>query len=533
MHASLRVALPALFLSLIATRARAQTTEEPTPTTEPGAAAVPPESPVEVPPPSSTKISEGVGTSSVGTIVDEGFGRARKPPRYVAYEAGRLVVRDPSGILELSPQGLLQFDTYGYFGPGVKDYMRPNGTGLKSGLQGRRVRVELSGRVSGRWYFLFGAQAGGEGAASLAPLNNFVGVDLSAMLKLQVGQFRVPFTMDNVGGIRFGEFMERTLTARVMGAPLVRDLGVMAWGGTDRSAIWWALGYFGGEGGNRPSTDNRGDVVGRLVFRPLWSKGSYIGQAHIGVSGRYGRRDRNYVTYAAPSMTTQGGYEFWSQGHGTGDGSTRILPSNDQSAVAAEVFIPFCCIDFRGEVVLVRDGRREVLDSSLNVPTTSPQWNNTERAGTLSGYSWYVQATWWPFGPTRMVGAPGNWSAPTEDHSRARALAVAVRYEQLRAKYDSIDRSNDDAGNLIGGVRRGELDAATTNIHVNAVQLAATYWATRHVRLTAQWSLYSFPGVPNVANQATAPGSKPNAPSDERADARALHEISARLQVSF
>jgi len=525
MHASLRVTLHvqlgALLVSLWAVRANAQTTEEPTPVTEPGAAAVPPDSPVEVPPPASPSTPEGTGTTSAGTvIVDEGYGHARKPPRYIAYQAGRLVLRDPSGVLEVSPQGLLQFDSYGYFGPGVKHYQRDNGTGLKTGLVPRRLRIELAGRISGRWYFLFGAQAGGEGGAGLAPLNNFIGLDLSAMLKIQVGQFRVPFTMDNVTSIRWGEFMERSLTARVMGAPLTRDLGIMAWGGTDRSAVWWALGYFGGEGGNRASVDNRGDVVGRLLFRPLWKQGGFIGQAHVGVSGRYGRRDVNFVRYDAPGMSTAGGYVFWSPVSGV----TRVQPSNDQSAVAAELFIPFCCIDLRGEVVAVRDGRREVFETSRN---------NTERAGTLSGYSWYAQATWWPLGPTRMVGAPGTWSPPTEDHSRARSLALAVRYEQLRAKYDSIDRSTLDDGSLVPGVRRGDLDGSTTNIHVDVVQVAATYWATRHLRLTAQWNLYSFPGVPNVDNQATAPGYKTGAPVAERVDMRTLHEVSARAQVSF
>lgn len=521
MHASLRFspALVAAAVALFGSRASAQTTEEPTPVTEPGAAAVPPESPVEVPPPSSDKSAEGVGTTSSGTVLDErGFERERRPPRYVAYRSGRLVLRDPSGILEVSPQGVLHFDAYGFFGPGVKHYQRPDGTGLKSGLSPRRVRLELAGRVAGRWYFLIGAQS--TNGAPLVPHNNFVGVELSSMLRLQVGQFRIPFTMDNVTGITRIDFMERSLTARVMGAPLTRDLGVMAWGGTDRSAIWWALGYFGGEGGNRASTDNRGDVVGRLLFRPLWKKGGYIGQAHVGVSGRYGRRDRNYAQYDAPAMTTGGGYTFWSPTYGV----THIQPSNDQSAIAAELFVPFCCIDLRGEFVAVRDGRREVFATSRN---------NTERAGTLSGYSWYVQATWWPLGPTRMVGAPGNYNAPTEDHSRARAVSIAVRYEQLRAKYDSIDRSSDDAGVLISGVRRGQLDASTTNIHVDVVQVAATYFATSHIRLMAQWSMYSFPGVPNVENQATAPGSKPNAPEEERVDARTLHEISARAQLAF
>lgn len=525
---------PAAALLFVPALANAQTSDAPpTPTEEPApVTALPPPSPANVPPPESAPapiVSEPRSEATPEREVAHG-----KAPRYVAYQNGRLVLRDPNGILEVSPQGLLQFDLYGYGGAGVIHYQRPDGTGLKSGVMMKRLRLELAGRVTGRWYFLLGIQSGGDqNVVSVQPLNNFIGVDLAPMLKVQVGQFRIPFTMDNSTGIRWGEFMERTLTARVLGAPRIRDLGVMAWGGTDRSALWWALGYFGGEGGNRPSTDNRGDVVGRVLFRPLWKRGGDIGQMHVGVSGRYGRRDRTYAIYDATDMRTGGNYAFWSPSYGSGEGATRIMPSGDQSAVAAEVFVPFCCIDFRGEVLLVRDGRREVFDSSLRVPTNAALWNNTERSGTLSGYSWYVQATLWPYGPSRMVGAPGTWGPPTTDHSRERALSIALRYEQVRAKYDSIDRSYRDDGTLVSGVRRGGLDALTTDIKVDVVQLAATYWATRHVRLVAQWSLYRFPGEPGVENQAGAPGSKPNHEASERSGARTLHEASARLQVSF
>lgn len=520
-----------LSLLLMPGLARAQATEpEPPPA---GEDAAPPPSPVDVPPPTPTPTPmpepAPVVASPAPPPLDVPTPRRPRSPRYVAYDNGRLLLRDPSGVLEVSPGALLQFDAYGYGGPGVIHYQRPDGTGLKSGVFIRRARVELAGRVSGRWFFLLGLQSGGEGSSAVTPLNNFVGVDLAPMLKVQIGQFRVPFTMDNVSSIRWGDFLERSMTARILGAPLTRDLGLMAWGGTDRSAFNWALGYFGGEGGNRRSTDNRGDVVGRVLYRPLWKRSGAIQQAHFGISGRYGRRDRTYVPYDAPGMTTPGGYAFWSPGYRSGDEATRVLPSSHQSAIAAEVFVPFCCLDFRGEVVVVRDGRREVLNSSLQLPTTDVRWNNTERAGTLSGYSWYVQATWWPYGPVRAMGAPGTYTPPTEDHSRARALSVALRYEQLRARYDSIDRSSDDSGALIAGVRRGGLDARSTEIKVDALQLAATYYSTRHIKVMAQWSMFIFPSD----NQAGAPGSKPNNDLEKRADARTFHEVSARVQLSF
>lgn len=524
MRLTLAGVLPFALSLLVSRGARAEEGPPPVSDEAPGAAATPPEAPADVPPPESTpSSSDAPGTSSAGVVQAEpeskhgGHGGGR-----IVYRNGRLLYRDASGLLELAPSGLLHFDFYAFGGPGVPDYQRSDGTGLKANLAARRVRLEIGGRIAKRWYFLASLQSTNGG--TVVPLNNFVGVDVAPMLKLQVGQFRIPFGMDNTTAIRWGEFMERTLGTHALTAPLIRDLGIMAWGGTDRSAIFWSLAYLGGEGQNRPSVDNRGDVVGRVIFRPLWASRGSISQLHFGLSGRYGRRDRTYVHYDAPAMSTPGGYVFWSPSYGSGAGETHVLPSNDQSAVGAELFLPIDRFDLRGEIVGVHDDRREVFAATRGT---------TERAGTMSGLDWYVQASYWLFGPPRMVGAPGVFVPSVDEHAHARAMSIAARFEQLRVKYDSIERSYRDDGSLVPGVRRGAIDASTTDLRVNVVQLAATYWATRQIRLSAQWSLYHFPGTPGVSNQATAPGSKPNNDLDARADANVLHEFAMRLQVSF
>ncbi len=508
-----RVVVPAVVLAALcgASAARAQ------------------ESPPSEPPAETTPEVRGT-TSEVVTVDDEPSARPgprRRRTQPIAYHDGRLSLH--AGPVTLSPSGLLQFDGYSFFGPGVKDYQRPNGTGLETNLAGRRIRLELGGRVLEKWSFLIGVQAGGPGASgspspNVTPLNNFVAYEASPMLRVQVGQFRVPFTLDNVSGIRWSDFMERSLTASAVGAPLIRDLGAMVWGGTSDSAIWYALGYFGGEGGNRPSTDNRGDVIGRFVFRPLWKRDGAIRQLHVGVSGRYGRRDPHYTQYDAPAMSTPGGYTFWSPSYAGPDGVTHVQPSGDQAAAAAELFVPFRRFDVRAEGVWVHDERREVFAATRD---------NTERAGTLSGLSYYVQATWWAYGEPRIVGAPGHYGPPPEPpRTRVRALSLSARWEQVRLDYDSIDRSF-RGDTLVPGVRRGGLDARTTKLRVDAVQLAATYYATQHVKVMAQWSLFRFPGEPGVDDQATAPGAHPNAPLDARARADVLHEVSGRVQLSF
>jgi hypothetical protein len=60
------------------------------------------------------------------------------------------------------------------------------------------------------------------------------------------------------------------------------------------------------------------------------------------------------------------------------------------------------------------------------------------------------------------------------------------------------------------------------------------YWATKHVRLTAEYSLYNFPGTPVSAmsgarNQAMAPGAR----GGTDPSARVLHEISFRVGLAL
>jgi hypothetical protein len=66
-------------------------------------------------------------------------------------------------------------------------------------------------------------------------------------------------------------------------------------------------------------------------------------------------------------------------------------------------------------------------------------------------------------------------------------------------------------------------------------QVGLNYYATKHVRLTAQYSLYQFPGTPDgsktgtVDNQAASPGFK----SGKALDANSLHELSFRVGLAL
>ncbi len=448
----------------------------------------------------------------------------------------------------LIPMARLQLDGYGYAGPGVSSYQRESGggagSGLKTGLFARRARLELAGRARDRWFFHLALEGGNNGlgagetstATSSVLQDAYVGYEADPMFRVTVGQFNAPFTMENFTSDKWLDFMERSLTVRAVGAPSTLNYGLMLRGDAESGVLSYQVAMVNAEGQDRPSVNNRFDVLARVVVRPLASSVGALSRLHLGGSLRYGSRDKDFVEYLAPAMSTPGGYAFWTPTAGKGSGLTNVSPSGQQLAAAAELYVPFERFDLRAEAVYVKDGRREF--------TGTTPWV-TDREGALSGIAYYVQASVWPFGKPFVNGEPGMYAPPSlpkagKSGAVANAptdgLQLAVRWEQLILKYDSIATS---------GATRGGLDSDTTNLKVNAAQAIVNYWFGRRVRVGLEYSLYMFPGTPigsydrqgvthtpptPATNQAAAPGARNGA---FNYDATSYHEISARLGLAL
>lgn len=445
--------------------------------------------------------------------------KVEEPRAKLDYSDGTFYLRSKDDKIVLFPAGRVHVDTYAYGGPGVSDYQRSNGTGLKTNMFFRRFILELGGLVRKNWFFYMGgnfAPTRVDGDQNPNPSSNvydgWIGYAANDQFKILAGQYNTPVSMENTTSSRWIDFMERSITAR-LASPYNKDIGVMAFGSLHEGTLDYFLAGVGGDGMNRLSVDNRWDFNGRLVFRPLaTSRKDALKKLHIGASGRYGHRDPNSVWYEAPAITTPGGYAFWSGNYGKAPNRVRIVPSGGQLAVGAEAYLPFESFDLRFEGFYFDEHRREA-------PTDTPA--QVLRTGQLKGTSWYAQASWWPMGSPRVNGDPGTFGTPKLPKDTGReapyGLQLLARYEQVRLKYDS---------NSLAGDTKGALDAKFDNITINAFQLAATYWATRHVRVTAEYSLYHTP----KDNQALAPGARGTA---NNPDATLLHEISFRFGLAL
>ena len=527
----------------------------------PGDAPVPPgtmPTPEETPADGGSDASDKTDTSAL----------AKDGHPMAGYHNGLFYLRDANDNFRLHVQGRAQIDAYSYLGAGVGD------TTLKPTIFLRRIRPEVTGELFHDWWFSiagdFGATAldnpKGTNAANtgdptktpdattgLPPQTSRYGSAQTArisaqatdvflnyrpisLVNVQVGQFDAPFTMENRTSDKYLQFMERSLAVRAVGIPTNKEIGAMVWGETSDRLVFYSVGVFNGEGQNRLAADSKPEVMARVFAHPLVGivKDKVLRDVQIGGSVRYTSKDKKFVEYDYPGLTTQGNYAFWNPSFKGAAGFTHIIPSGDQLGVAGELRVPVSMFDVTSEFVYINNNTREALEGYEST--------NTERLGDMSGYSYYAQLGFWPIGKRDINGAPGYENMPHVDFTKPdpvsppRALQLLVKWEQLALKYASASRAGvADAKNIDGDIK------------VNAFSVGANYWVTKHIRLTANYVLNMFPDsaptsvtsqggpVQTATNRAIAPGNTlgKGINDDARDNAHAVHELLFRAAIAL
>ncbi len=113
-----------------------------------------------------------------------------------------------------------------------------------------------------------------------------IGLNFSALARLSFGQFKIPFSIENLISGSDLDTINRSNTVRFLcpgrdNGALGRDIGMTFSG--KYSAFAYTLGVFNGAGINKLNTDGKLDIVGRLVITPV--SPFSIGFSHY--NGRY------------------------------------------------------------------------------------------------------------------------------------------------------------------------------------------------------------------------------------------------------
>jgi phosphate-selective porin len=425
--------------------------------------------------------------------------------------------------------GRVHTDWVDQIGPGVSKL--PAGSGTFDGFFLRRARLEMAGEFYETWQWQIGVEAASgtsidNAAATQAtpncsvdpntslltcttvkqnpleaatvkplPTDVFVNYGPSPWANLEVGQFYLPFTMENRISDNTTPYLERSVAVRDIGAPLQRDIGAMFWGESPDRTVYYAAAVLNGDGPNRVNVDSRYDFAGRLLVRPLATATQSPSKwTQIGVSAKYGTRDSSQVGYDLPNLTTQGGFPFWKPTYKDSFGRTlHIIPSNAQWGLAGDVYVPIGNFDVTGEFIYNVYDTREAVDGLQLSPFT-------ERIGALKGYGWYGSVSYWILGDHDIIGHPSYGRPIHVDLSKPQnparqGLQALAKFEQLHLTYS-------------GSSRGGVSDSKTPDgdIDVQDFELGLNYWATRHLRVGINYTLYFFPdSAPLTASSAGGP----------------------------
>jgi phosphate-selective porin len=177
----------------------------------------------------------------------------------------------------------------------------------------RRARLDLKGDITEKFDYRTQVEFGGTSGPFL--LDALLGYKFNPYIKLTAGQFKIPFSQENLTSSPKLETINRSqvveaLVARgqdVIGNQNGRDIGVQLSGNLflkdDFSLVDYAFGVFNGAGINKLDTNEQKDFIGRVVVHP-WKDLSVGGSYY---NGRYtltssptlrGERDRVGAEFA-------------------------------------------------------------------------------------------------------------------------------------------------------------------------------------------------------------------------------------------
>ena len=200
------------------------------------------------------------------------------------YENGfRLESRDKDFKMQIGGRVQFDFRTFGSNYP------------IDNEFDIRRARIFLSGTVYR--YFDYKVQLELEGSSSNRLRDGYLEYTyFKPNLKIKMGQFKVPFSVETMTSSNWVLFQERGLNSPI--APC-RDVGIMLHGSPFDNILTYYVGVFNGSGVDAEGEDNDDkDVALRLVVSPfLKTDIPFLKGFHLAYNMTYGREDDDSIKF--------------------------------------------------------------------------------------------------------------------------------------------------------------------------------------------------------------------------------------------
>jgi phosphate-selective porin OprO/OprP len=241
-----------------------------------------------------------------------------KPAVVAGWDQNHAFIRSADGRFETQITGYGQLDYRGY---GAGNH--PPNT-----LLIRRARLSAEGRVAR--YFDFKVEGDFADTTSTLLRDFYVNVHRIDEFQLRFGQFKEPFSQEELRSDVYQDFVERSLVNNL--APS-RSPGLMASGLINKGVLEYQIGTFNGKGLLALNNNNTPESVVRLRFAPwknsggFWGKGFAFGGAYaqgrsFGATSVRGQTESRSFTYFTPDtingkVTRANGEMTWTLGPAT------------------------------------------------------------------------------------------------------------------------------------------------------------------------------------------------------------------------
>ncbi|HZS39542.1 MAG TPA: porin [Polyangia bacterium] len=425
---------------------------------------------------------------------------AQESAPLAGYANGSFFLRDPHDWFVLFPKGRLQVDWYNFLNRGdAKPTVDPNSSGdprPKNTLFVRRARAELQGTIFKHFDFhIAGEFASVPGAGAYGTVADaYIVVNYFDFLQLEAGQFDAPFTLENRTSDKYFDFMERSVIVRAFGIPQNKENGAFLFGWLPKRVAYYSLGLANGDGQNFKDQSNGIAVMGRAFIAPLapfahgrrwmediWAGGSFWYQHDTNEGGVVGSNFANLsgaTQNDLAGMSTQGGFGFFSSNYNNGKDTAgnnireHLAPWGNTYRAAAELNVPIKKLGLRAEYVWQQVDLAAYFDQANATGTT----RTIQHGAQLNGQGYYVEVYGWILGDVNFLETPGLEPMPHIKKFAAApepkwGLMVAGKYEFLSFDLNGLAANDPGKGNY--------------QIHV--AELGVNGWATKHVRLTANY----------------------------------------------
>jgi phosphate-selective porin OprO/OprP len=335
-----------------------------------------------------------------------------------------------------------------------------SGSALGSQFLIRRARLNIDGSL----YQWIGFRIKADFTEGVSLKDGYLDLAFFPELRFRAGQFKVPFSLEELTSSRFIDFVERSIVNEL--APS-RDRGVMLYGDLFDRRVSYFLGGFNGTG--EDTSDNNGDkdLAARVAFTPfrtsdsIWFKG-----LELAGNLTWGDQGRSTSAQGRTSARTNNRFRFFAPQTTRGE---RLRYGGDLAWLIGPAALKF--------EYDVQENERQGLGSGGS------------DLDDVTATGWYVSGTYILTGEDKLRSGnvvPRRPFIPVAGKMGPGAWEVGVRYAEL--DFDSDDPVNffdDSLGSIPGG-------GSTATNGAQALTLGVNWYFNEHTRLMFNWTNYWY-----------------------------------------